>query len=117
MKLFFEKIKKPREKLLITALIALYVMIIYFSPMSCPILTITKIPCPGCGMTRAWISVLKLDFSAAFSYNAMFWSVPLLYYALLTDGTPFKNKKFNICFYAIIIGGFATNWLFNIIQM
>lgn len=28
--------------------------------------------CPGCGNTRAAISLLKLDFSSAFSYNPLF---------------------------------------------
>lgn len=35
----------------------------------CPSKLIYNIPCPGCGMTRACLALLKLDFSSAFHYN------------------------------------------------
>ena len=35
----------------------------------CPLVIITGLPCPGCGMTRAMFSVFKFDFEAASSYN------------------------------------------------
>ena len=36
----------------------------------CPMVIVTGLPCPGCGLTRALISVFKLDFSHACEYNA-----------------------------------------------
>ncbi len=33
---------------------------------------ITGLNCPGCGNTRAVLALLRLDFKAAFSVNAMF---------------------------------------------
>lgn len=42
----------------------------------CPIRALTGIPCPGCGMSRAWLAVLRLDFRAAFYYHPLFWTVP-----------------------------------------
>jgi len=38
-------------------------------PFLCPFKALTGIPCPGCGMTRALISMAKGDFHAAFGYN------------------------------------------------
>jgi hypothetical protein len=38
-------------------------------PLFCPFKALTGIPCPGCGMTRALISMTKGDFHAAFRYN------------------------------------------------
>ncbi|MBR6705050.1 MAG: DUF2752 domain-containing protein [Clostridia bacterium] len=32
---------------------------------------VTGLKCPGCGVTRMLISLLRLDLSAAFSYNAV----------------------------------------------
>lgn len=37
---------------------------------------LSNIPCPGCGMTRAFRQILKLNFKKAMYYNIL--SVPLL---------------------------------------
>lgn len=58
---------------------AIIIIILFYFFMSmifdigCPILWITGISCAGCGMTRAWISLLHLDFKAAFHYHPLFW--------------------------------------------
>jgi hypothetical protein len=41
----------------------------------CPIYNIVGIPCPSCGMTRAWTSALRGDVKTALFYHPMFWSV------------------------------------------
>ncbi len=46
-----------------------------FSASLCPIKIIFGISCFGCGMTRGFISILNLDFKAAFEYNVL--SIPL----------------------------------------
>jgi hypothetical protein len=38
----------------------------------CPLLNITGIPCPGCGMTRAFLAFFRLDLKGAFHYHPMF---------------------------------------------
>ena len=38
-------------------------------PLFCPFKALTGIPCPGCGMTRAILSITKGDFQGAFGYN------------------------------------------------
>ena len=38
-------------------------------PLFCPFKALTGIPCPGCGITRAMLSITKGDFHGAFSYN------------------------------------------------
>lgn len=105
------RINNLKQKGLITAAVLLFAALLYLSPISCPILSITGVHCPGCGMTRALLSALRLDFAAAFSYHFMFPSVPLLYFCFLRDGKLFKNKTANIIFYVIIILGFAINWI------
>ncbi len=37
----------------------------------CPILYYTGIPCPGCGMTRALLRLLILDFAGAAAYHPL----------------------------------------------
>lgn len=46
--------------------------------LKCPVLFLTGISCPGCGLSRAWLSALKLDFSSAMYYHPLFWTVPLI---------------------------------------
>ena len=58
----------------------------------CVFLWLTGIPCPGCGMTRAWIAVLRGQLTAAFAYHPLFWTAPILYGCLLTDGHLFGWK-------------------------
>lgn len=57
----------------------------FISVPLCPIKNLFGVSCPGCGLTRGFISVLKFDFSAATDYNVL--SVPLFIgislYALL----------------------------------
>lgn len=46
--------------------------------LSCPIRHFTGVPCPSCGMSRAWVAALKLDLATAFFYHPLFWSIPIL---------------------------------------
>ena len=46
----------------------------------CPFRAVTGLPCPGCGMTRAFCSIGHGDLAAAFGYNAL---GPLVFAAAL----------------------------------
>jgi len=49
----------------------------------CLIYNTTGFPCPSCGMTRAFLSVIKHDFVKAFHYHPLFLVVPILFYSFL----------------------------------
>ena len=70
-----------------------------FFGITCPIKFITGISCPGCGMTRACISALRLDFSAAFFYHPL-WilMIPTVIFLIV-----FYKRKMNICKNVLII--------------
>ena len=53
--------------------IALLYLLLEIVGITCPILFITGVSCAGCGMSRAWLSLLRLDVAAAFSYHPLFW--------------------------------------------
>ncbi len=108
-----KNITNVKLKIAASLFIVVYTVVLYHLPISCPVLEITGVRCLGCGMTRAWLSVLRLDFAAAFSYHAMFWAVPVLYAALWLDGNIFKNKKVNNLFYMALLCGFLGNWMFH----
>lgn len=57
-------------------LVAIIVFGVFFIALlvfdiTCPIYFIFGVPCPTCGVTRAMLSLLHLDFSAYIEYNAM----------------------------------------------
>lgn len=52
---------------------------LYLLDIGCVFRLMTGIPCPGCGMTRAWLAALRLDFTAAFAYHPLFWVVPIAF--------------------------------------
>lgn len=55
--------------------------------------TIFNVNCPGCGLTRAFINLLKLDFKHAFEMNKfIFIILPLGIYYLLSDLKRFKQE-------------------------
>lgn len=108
-------VKNLPYKLLITGIILLVVALMRYFDISCFILELTGIPCPGCGMTRALLAALKFRFDEAFVLHPMFWSVPLLYLCFLFDGRLFRKTWLNGLFYVLMLAGFLLNWLMNLL--
>lgn len=71
----------------------------------------TGIPCPGCGMTRAWLAALRFDFAEAFHHHSMFWSVPVLILFCLFDGRIFRSKWLNFGLLGFIALGVVINYI------
>ena len=57
----------------------------YYIPIDklCMIRNVTGYPCPGCGMTRAHIEVLKLNFKNAFYYHPLFIFPSIIFFAVI----------------------------------
>ena len=63
----------------------LYLMVSeYFFHTPCPVAILFHFPCPGCGMTRACMALLKGNPAGAFQYHAMiyFWIPLALYFGI-----------------------------------
>ena len=75
------RISQIRMKLTVTGAMLAYVGIVYLLPFTCPILALIGIPCPGCGLTRAWLAALGGRFAEAFAFHPLFPLLPpyLLY--------------------------------------
>lgn len=88
---FNSKVKKTA----IGAAIVLLCMAVsfYITGSICFIYAIFGVACPGCGMSRAFESLLKLDFSGAFFYHPLFLLIPVIFGVLAIEKFKYKHKK------------------------
>lgn len=87
--------------------------------IKCPFHEITKLYCPGCGITRCLISIIKLDFYQAFRYNPLvFILLPFLipyfiykiYIFFLNKDDKITKKIPNFVYY-ILLGIIILFWI------
>lgn len=84
--------------------------------IGCPIKFATGISCIGCGMTRAWLSLLHLDIKRAFYYHPAFWLPPIVLIVLYLKYK--KNEKILKYYHGImfsVITVFVTIYIFRIL--
>lgn len=56
---------------IILGILFIYIFLKYNIGIPCIFHKLTNLYCPGCGMTRAFISLIKLDLYQAFRYNML----------------------------------------------
>ena len=101
-----------KDRLLLMLYIAGIYMLYSLLHIGCPLRFISGIPCPGCGMTRAYHSLLHLDFNQAFYYHPLFPLVPLMVALYLFDF--FLNPKLLRLLWAIVLILFIATYLFRL---
>lgn len=80
----------------------------------CPIRLLTGVSCAGCGMTRAWLSVLRLDFRQAFYYHPLFL-LPPVGAALWLCRKKLPRKVLDGCMYAMA-GAFLIVYVYRMFR-
>ena len=77
-----------------SAIIKLLVIAVVVLFYRCPAKKLFGIDCPGCGLTRACLSALRLDFRSAFEYHPLFglFGAVLLYFVFYEQ----IKKRFKI---------------------
>jgi len=110
----FGKVDKNSNRIWLLLLLIVYFVIAYtvmnYYNITCVFLKIFGVPCPGCGMTRAFLSLLKLDLYSAVKYNAVILFMPYVFMYLLFD---FKHKMHNVLLSIIAIVA-IINWVVKI---
>lgn len=91
---------------------------LYLLDIGCVFRLMTGIPCPGCGMTRAWLAALRLDFAAAFAYHPLFWAVPIAFVlAFVRDGAASNKLKRGIdIMIAVLCGLVISVWIVRLVN-
>lgn len=84
----------------VAAIVFLYIILESFG-VTCPIKFVTGISCAGCGMSRAWLSLLRFDIKKAFYFHPLFWLPPLFIIIFLCK--KYINKKiYNIFIFTMV---------------
>lgn len=65
-----EAAMKRKDATALAGIILFYVVLEALG-VTCPIKYFTGISCAGCGMSRAWLALLRLDLPAAFAFHPL----------------------------------------------
>lgn len=96
--------------LLVIYFAAAYALMDHFN-VTCVFLEIFKIPCPGCGMTRALLSLLRLDLIGAIKYNFIIFFMPYVFVYIFFD----LKHRIHKTLLSIIALLAVINWIIKII--
>lgn len=108
------KINNLRDKVLTLVILCPVLAVYKIFDIPCIFNLLFKVPCPCCGMTRAYINLLYLNVYGAFNMHPMFWSVPILLFYYIFDWKLFKLKWLDTLVLVIIGAGFLINWIVKI---
>ncbi len=76
--------------------VVLILTVLQLLGITCIIKHTTGISCPGCGMTRACISALRLDFAAAFAYHPLWIVLPFALGGMLFCKITHRQRAFGV---------------------
>ncbi len=85
-------------KILLTA-----ILLIWYLTIGCPFKWLTGISCPGCGMTRAFFSLISGDFMAAWNFHPLIYFLPLLVIPFCLKDKLSKKGNYIILFIFIFV--------------
>nr|WP_297177517.1 DUF2752 domain-containing protein [uncultured Agathobaculum sp.] len=94
-------------------IIALFYGGMQLAGITCPIRFLTGVSCAGCGMSRAWLALLRLDFAAAWAYHPLFWlPVPVALVLLLRHRLPrWLTRTVVVAACALLLAVYAVRML------
>lgn len=112
--------KRDARYLIRCAVILAVTAVILLLTYHCPIKLIFGIDCPTCGMTRAFIALLRLDIPSAFGYHELFPIILVLaVYLLLRTRINLgrRGKSAEKVMFGLIIALFILRWAVKLILL
>lgn len=103
--------KEVKEVLRLILIIGLFYLLLQTLGITCPVKYVTGISCPGCGMTRAMLSALSLNFDKAFYYHPLFPIVPIGAFILLFQ----RRIKHSAIYLGIIVAAFFAVYFYRLL--
>lgn len=108
-----EFLKKHKDGLLAVAMVAVFYCVLFLLGITCPIKYVTGVSCMGCGMTRAWVSVFRLDLHSAVALHPLFWTVPI---AAVAFWLRRRRQRLGNGILAVIIAAFIVVYVVRILD-
>lgn len=93
---------------------ALYLML-WWAGLPCLLKYFTDLPCPGCGMSRALLTLLRGDLAAAWYWHPMVYSLPVLALLVWQDGQIFFKNVLNMALCLFLLAGFAVSYVIRLL--
>ena len=92
----------------------LFLLFVY----KCPFHYFLHIPCPGCGISRAYMAALRLDFKAAFAYHPLFPTVaPAILYVAHRGALKVRLKaRTEIIVYGVLLVLFIAVYIIRMLS-
>ena len=90
-----------------------FVLSLLFRISPCPVYHIAGFPCPACGLTRAFLSLVQFDLRGAFAYHPLFILVPLLPFLMWTR---IPQKRRDVVAFSIL-GVFILVWVVRMVLL
>lgn len=94
--------KKIKELIILFVVLGAVFAALSLTGYGCIIKRITGVSCPGCGMSRAWLALLRLDFKKAFYYHPLF-IVPVIWLIMFIFKNHINEKNYNRILYVTIL--------------
>lgn len=91
----YMKYNQEKIKTLIGAILCVPFIILYVKYVGCPIKMFTGISCPGCGMTRAWVALFRLNIEKAWYFHPLF-IVPFIVLVVHLFKDHMSTKTYNV---------------------
>lgn len=89
-KRLFKDVKSAKWAMVIIIAYFVFFKRIFYS--MCPLVVLTGFPCPGCGLTRAGVAVLSLDFVSAWRIHPFIYAF-IIFIILFCINRYFLGKK------------------------
>lgn len=87
-----------RKVCIILILAVIIAALAAFGLLPCGIKLLFGVPCPTCGITRAYFSLARGDLQSAFGYHPLFWLLPLcLILCVLIKNTYARRAILIVC--------------------
>lgn len=109
--------KKKNISTKIILLFSFSIITVFYLICHCPFRFFFGVSCPGCGMTRAFFSLVNFNFSSAFYYHPLIFIMPFIAaytVARLIKKRPPFGKKCETVLLSITLALFIAVYIFRL---
>lgn len=117
--------KRTKNILIILIVASIYLIFVKFINIRiCLIYNLFHIPCPACGLTRAYMALLQGDFLLSLKYNILAIPIAIFFviYTIFSFRDDLKNtdklenffKKYKIAIVIIVVILVIISWIINL---